>query len=97
MLPLSGWGRRWPAVPIALVGAARRARATFAIVTLTLLFVVQQLAFNLRSLTNGSQGIVMPSPPFPVAHYERPFYFAMLAVFALRADLLARRAPASWA
>ena len=57
--------------------------ATFAIVTLTLLFVVQQLAFNLHGLTGGSQGISMPLPPFSVATFERPFYFAMLALFAL--------------
>ncbi len=51
--------------------------------TITFLFVVQQLAFNLHSLTNGSQGIGMAVPPFPAETYERPFYFAMLAIFAL--------------
>ena len=56
---------------------------TFAIVTLTLLFVIQQLAFNLRSLTNGSLGLVLPSPHFPISTYERPFYFAMLGVLVL--------------
>ena len=66
------------ALPIAWIALPRVRGATFAIVTITLLFVVQQLAFNLHSLTNGSQGMSMPIPPFPVATYERPFYFAML-------------------
>ena len=69
-------------IPIAWVALRVRA-ATFAIVTLTLLFVVQQLAFNLRSLTGGSQGLAIPIPRFPLGTYERPFYFAMLGVYAL--------------
>jgi branched-chain amino acid transport system permease protein len=54
---------------------------TFAIVTLTLLFVVQTLAFNLHWLTNGSQGLSLPSPSF--FPYERPFYLCVLGIFAL--------------
>ncbi len=69
-------------VPIGWIAFRTRA-ATFAIVTITLLFVFQQLAFNLRSITGGSQGIAMPPPPFPVSTFERPFYFAMLAVLAV--------------
>ena len=69
-------------VPIGWVALRVRA-ATFAIVTISLLFVVQQLAFNLHGLTNGSQGLALPFPPFPAASYERPFYWAMLAVFAV--------------
>lgn len=55
---------------------------TFAIVTLMLLFIVQQLAFNLRSLTHGSQGVAVPQPNF-VTNFDRPYYFAMLGVLAL--------------
>ena len=86
-----------PAVGIAVALAAcpsrwialRMRAATFAIVTITLLFIVQQLAFNLHGLTHGSQGIALPIPQLPRATYERPFYCAMLGV--LRA-LGARRA-----
>ncbi len=67
-------------VPIGLV-ALRTRQMTFAIVTLTLLFVVQTLAFNLHGITNGSQGMSMPGPAFSV--YERPFYLGVLGVFAL--------------
>ncbi len=81
VLPLVGIGAGVVSLPIAWVAFRTRA-STFAIVTLTLLFVVQQLAFNLHSLTHGSQGVGMPVPLFPVETYERPFYMAMLALFA---------------
>jgi branched-chain amino acid transport system permease protein len=81
-LPLIGLVGVLLALPIGWLALRTRA-ATFAIVTLTLVFVGQQLAFNLHGLTGGAQGISMPLAPFPLATYERPFYFAMLAVFAL--------------
>jgi branched-chain amino acid transport system permease protein len=82
VLPLVGIAVAVVSLPIAWVALRVRA-ATFAIVTITLLFAVQQLAFNLHSITNGSQGISVPEPLFPVATYERPFYLAMVAVLAL--------------
>ena len=81
-LPLVGLGVALLSLPVAWVAFRTRA-ATFAIVTITLLFVTQQLAFNLRSLTGGSQGLALPTPNFPVATYEVPFYFAMLGVLAV--------------
>jgi len=81
-LPLVGIAVGLVSIPIAWVALRVRA-ATFAIVTLTLLFVVQQLAFNLHHITHGSQGLALPPPPFDVSTFEQPFYFAMLAVFAL--------------
>ncbi|HEX6458081.1 MAG TPA: branched-chain amino acid ABC transporter permease [Thermoleophilaceae bacterium] len=81
-LPLVGIAVGLASVPIAWIALRVRA-ATFAIVTLTLLFVVQQLAFNLHHITHGSQGLSLPPPPFDVATFEQPFYFAMLGVFAL--------------
>ena len=81
-LPLIGIGVAVMSVPIGWV-AYRTRGATFAIVTITLLFVTQQLAFNLRSLTGGSQGIAIPTPSFPVSTYNVPFYFGMLSVLAL--------------
>ena len=82
VLPAVGVGVALASVPVGWVALRVRA-AAFAIVTISLLFVVQQLAFNLRGLTKGSQGLALPFPPFPAATYERPFYWAMLAVFAL--------------
>jgi branched-chain amino acid transport system permease protein len=82
VLPAVGVGVALVSVPVGWVALRVRA-ATFAIVTISLLFVVQQLAFNLRGLTKGSQGLALPFPHFAPASYERPFYWAMLGVFAL--------------
>ena len=82
VLPLVGIGVAIGSIPIAWVAYRTRA-ATFAIVTITLLFVAQQLAYNLHSLTGGSQGATIPTPNFNVANYNVPFYFAMLAILAL--------------
>jgi len=86
----------WPFIALTAVGLAvalvsvpigwvafRTRHMTFAIVTLTLLFVTQTLAFNLHGITHGSQGISTPGPPF--RPYERPFYLAVLAIFAVAA------------
>jgi branched-chain amino acid transport system permease protein len=82
VLPLVGLGVALLALPIGWVAVRVRA-ATFAIVTISMLFIVQQLAFNLHSLTNGAQGLVMPLPPFSPTELEQVFYLAMVAVFAL--------------
>jgi branched-chain amino acid transport system permease protein len=82
VLPLVGIGVAIVSVPMGWIAYRTRA-ATFAIVTITLLFLGQQLAFNLRSVTGGSQGIAIPTPNFPVASYNIPFYLAMLSVLAL--------------
>jgi branched-chain amino acid transport system permease protein len=79
VLPLVGVGVAVVSIPIGWV-AFRTRQMTFAIVTLTLLFLVQTLAFNLRGITNGSQGISFPGPSFSL--YERPFYLALLGIFA---------------
>jgi branched-chain amino acid transport system permease protein len=69
-------------LPIARVLLRTRAVA-FAVLTITLLFMVQTLAYNIRSLTGGSSGLIVPVAPFPVATFERPFYYAMAALLAL--------------
>ncbi len=80
VLPVIGLAAAAVSVPVGWV-ALRTRHMTFAIVTLTLLFLAQTLAFNLHGLTHGSQGISVPSPRF--ALYERPFYLCMLAILAL--------------
>jgi branched-chain amino acid transport system permease protein len=80
VLPAVGVAVGLVSVPIAWVALRTRAM-TFAIVTLTLLFVVQDLAFNLHGITHGSQGASMPPPSFGI--YEQPFYLCILAILVL--------------
>jgi branched-chain amino acid transport system permease protein len=84
-------GTALAAVPIARLLLRTRA-ATFAVLSITVMFMVQTLAYNIRSLTHGSQGIAVPIPPFAVATFERPFYYAMavLLAFTVAACWLAR-------
>jgi branched-chain amino acid transport system permease protein len=72
---LIGW-------PIAVISMRTRADV-FAIVTITFLFMVQTLAFNLHSLTGGSQGLGLPVPPFPLPTFEQPFYYVLVVLLAL--------------
>ncbi|MCU1455844.1 MAG: branched-chain amino acid transporter permease [Acidimicrobiales bacterium] len=69
-------------VPIARLLLRTRA-ATFAVLSITVMFMVQTFAYNIRSLTHGSQGIAVPVPPFPFTTFERPFYYAMAILLAL--------------
>jgi len=82
VLPLIGLGTGVVSLPIAWIALRTRA-ITFAIVTLTLFFMAQQLAFNLRGITHGSQGVAAPLPSFSVSDFDRPFYLAMVGVLAL--------------
>jgi branched-chain amino acid transport system permease protein len=72
------------AVGLPVGAVAMRTRAdVFAIVTITLLFVAQTLAFNLPGITGGSQGLAIPQPPFSAATFDRPFYYVLLVLLAL--------------
>ena len=66
-------------LPIAWIILKRR-HVVFAIVTITLLFMIQTLAYNWQSLTNGAQGWQFPLAPFSNTHFERPFLMAMSAL-----------------
>ncbi len=81
-LPLVGLVAAMLALPIGWV-AFRTRGATFAIVTISMLFAAQTLALVLRSLTNGAQGMGVGVPLFPVETYERPFYLVLVAIYTL--------------
>jgi branched-chain amino acid transport system permease protein len=85
-LPVIGLAAALIGLPIAAI-AMRTRSDVFAIVTITLLFVVQTLAFNLRGLTGGAQGISMPVAPFSPDTFERPFYLVLLLLLAVTMGL----------
>jgi branched-chain amino acid transport system permease protein len=84
-LPVIGVAAALVGWPVAAISMRTRADV-FAIVTITFLFVVQTLAFNLRGLTGGSQGLAMLAP-FPADTFERPFYYVLVALLALAMGL----------
>lgn len=82
LLPAIGIGAALLSIPIGWIAMRTRADV-FAIVTITMLFIAQTLAFNLRGITDGAQGKAVGIPPFPTDTYDRPFYYAMLALLAV--------------
>jgi branched-chain amino acid transport system permease protein len=82
ILPVIGIIAAILSVPIGYIAMKTRADV-FAIVTITLLFIVQTLAFNLRGLTGGAQGKGIAVPPFDPAIFARPFYWAMLVLLLI--------------
>ena len=86
-------GSPWVWVPVAgLFGAAvaallgvvaMRARGhSFVILTIAFLFLLQLLATNWDSLTNGTGGITLPIPTWSVDYQYWPFYYALLGLLA---------------
>jgi branched-chain amino acid transport system permease protein len=82
LLPLIGLLGAAIGIPIAAI-AMRTRSDVFAIITITLLFVAQALAFNLRGLTGGAQGLSITAAPFSPASFERPFYYVLVVLLAL--------------
>jgi branched-chain amino acid transport system permease protein len=70
------------AVLAAAVGwfALRTRAATFVIVTIAFMFMLQLLAENLTSLTGGGAGLGFPNPPWRGDFFNVPFYYAMLTL-----------------
>ncbi len=56
---------------------------SFVIITIAFLFIMQLVALNWVSLTNGSDGLPLPLPRYPREWQNTPFYYAMLALVAL--------------
>jgi branched-chain amino acid transport system permease protein len=75
MLPAIGIAVAVIVVPIGMI-AMRVRTDVFAIVTITVLFVAQSLAFNLKGVTGGSQGAAVAVPPFAPDTFDQPFYYA---------------------
>ena len=91
-VPVAGVLTAILAVGIGWVALRTRA-ATFVIVTIAMMFMVQLLAENLVGLTGGGAGLSFPVPPWTGDFYNNPFYYAMLlmALVALGVSWWIRR------
>jgi ABC-type branched-subunit amino acid transport system ATPase component/ABC-type branched-subunit amino acid transport system permease subunit len=62
---------------------AMRARGhSFVILTIAFLFLVQLVATNWKSLTNGTGGLTLPIPTWSPEYANWPFYYALFAILA---------------
>jgi ABC-type branched-subunit amino acid transport system ATPase component/ABC-type branched-subunit amino acid transport system permease subunit len=63
--------------------AMRTRGHSFVILTIGFLFLLQLIATNWDSLTNGTQGLSLPIPTWDVAYQYWPFYYALLVILGL--------------
>jgi branched-chain amino acid transport system permease protein len=79
LVPVAGLFAGAVAVPIGWL-ALRTRRHTFVVITIAIFFIFQLLAYNLQSITGGSAGMSLPSPPWNAQTYNTYFYLAALVV-----------------
>jgi branched-chain amino acid transport system permease protein len=82
LVPLTGLLTGLFALPVGWIALRTRA-ATFVIVTIAVMFMLQLAAMNLRGLTGGTGGLSLPVPRWSGDFYNTPFYYAMLVIAAL--------------
>ena len=70
------------ALVMGLIAMRTRGHA-FVILTIGFLFIMQLVATNWDSFTNGTQGMSLPIPMWDVAYQYWPFYYALLGILAL--------------
>ena len=85
----------WLWVPVAGVTAAavalvlgfvslRSRGPSFVIISVAFLFLVQVIAVNWVSLTNGTAGLTLPLPTWDREFINWPFYYALVGILALQ-------------
>jgi branched-chain amino acid transport system permease protein len=80
VVPLGGLVAAASAIPLAWF-ALRTRSASFVIVTIAFMFMLQIVASNLRQLTGGSQGLAYPVPhEWSPGFFDVPYYYAMLSL-----------------
>jgi branched-chain amino acid transport system permease protein len=80
VVPLGGLLAAASAIPIAWVALRTRA-ASFVIVTIAFMFMLQIQAIKQQGVTGGSQGLAYPVPyQWPPEFFDVPYYYAMLAL-----------------
>jgi branched-chain amino acid transport system permease protein len=92
LLPVAGLVSAVAAVPIGYL-LLRVRKHTFIILTVAVMFILQLLAFNLTSWTNGSGGLQMTFPTWQGSYFNEPFYYVGLgaAVVACAVSWWVRR------
>jgi branched-chain amino acid transport system permease protein len=79
LLPLVGLIAGAFAIPLGWI-ALRSSRYVFVVITIAMFYVFQLLAFNLPGITNGSEGMFLPTPLWDANFFNTPFYYVSLIV-----------------
>jgi ABC-type branched-subunit amino acid transport system ATPase component/ABC-type branched-subunit amino acid transport system permease subunit len=82
-VPVAGLVAGVVALILGLVSLRSRGPA-FVIITVAFLFLVQVIAVNWVSLTNGTAGLTLPLPTWDRDIINWPFYYVLVAILALQ-------------
>ena len=82
LLPLAGLVAGAFSIPLGWI-ALRTKRFTFMVITIAIFFIFQSLAYNMRGLTSGSEGIFLPIPDWSANLFNLPFYLGASAILVL--------------
>jgi branched-chain amino acid transport system permease protein len=82
LVPVAGLIAALFSIPVGWISLRTR-KHTFVVITIAIFFIMQPMAFNLRSITNGSTGLSLPIPSGWGSFYNIPFYYATLAMLVL--------------
>ncbi len=84
LVPLGGLAAAVFAVPLGWI-ALRTRRHAFIVITIATFFIMQLMAYNLRSVTHGSAGISLPLPPasWTGNAFNLPFYYGAFLILVL--------------
>jgi len=77
LLPVAGAVAGLAAFPVGWL-LLRVRKHTFIVLTIASMFIFQLFAFNLGSITGGSQGLQMPFPGWKGSYFNEPFYYVAL-------------------
>jgi branched-chain amino acid transport system permease protein len=83
LLPVAGLIAAGASLPLGWISLRTR-KHTFVVITIAIFFIMQLLAFNLRSITNGSSGLSLPIPvDWSGDFFNMPFYYVALLIFLI--------------
>ncbi len=82
LVPVAGLIAAIFSIPIGWISLRVR-KHTFVVITIAIFFIMQPMAFNLRSITQGSIGISLPIPHWSNVSFHLPFYYYALAMLIL--------------
>ena len=83
LVPVAGLIAALFSIPVGWISLRTR-KHTFVVITIAIFFIMQPMAFNLRSITNGSAGLSLPIPSgWSGNAFNLPFYYMALAMLVL--------------
>ncbi len=84
LIPVAGLIAAAFSVPLGWI-ALRTRRHAFIVITIATFFIMQLMAYNLRSITNGSAGVTLPllPPSWTGNVFNLPFYYVALTILLI--------------